>query len=52
MRSGNCPLGLTKDLTDGGQASLIYVQCKAKPNQVFKTVFSPWLATVNHIVGN
>ena len=45
-RGLTCTLGLTNDLIDGGQPRAIPHLCKAKPNHVLKTVFSP--RRVNH----
>ena len=46
-----CTLELTKDLIDGGQPKAKRRLCKAKPNHILKTVFSPRLATVYQVVG-
>ena len=50
-RGLTCTIGLTNDLIDGGQPTAKLRLRKAKPSHVLKTVFSPRLATVYHVVG-
>ena len=42
---------VTNDLIDGGQQRAKPHLCKVKLNYVFKTIFSPRLATVYQVVG-